>query len=157
MQMRLKNIFNMLSRKDIKVYGVNIDEAIKAAIAKAVSRHGSQTAIARQMGSAVSVVGQYMGTIKGRPTKTIPHAAYERLYPLIRAYLPSGDARYLPLSMRGEGDQESAGYTEAEQRMIQNYRELDPDQQHDFYAAIRAAAQTVKAKDAPPRETVLAS
>lgn len=147
----------MLNRRDIKVYGIDIDETVKAAIAKLVARHGSQRAVARLLDGSSSIIGQYMGTIKGRSTKTIPHSAYERLYPLIRAYLPSGDARYLPLSMRGEGDQEHTGYTEAEQRMIQNYRELDPDQQHDFYAAIRAAAQTVKAKDAPEREAVLAS
>lgn len=95
----LQKYFLFIVNKGIKIFGVDVDEAVKTAIATAVEHAGSQRAFAASAGVTTSQPGKYLGTIKGSPAKTIPHDTYERLYPLIREWLPS-DPRYLPLSKR---------------------------------------------------------
>lgn len=142
--------------KDVKVFGVDIDDTVKAAIAKAVLRTGSQRQFALLVKVSAVVPGTWMG--KGKKTaKTIPHATYERLYPLIRAYLPPGDARYLPLSRRGEGDAAApvaapacvVACNEAEKRVVAYYRDLDPEDQAETLLSLKRQAAEAREKSAP--------
>ena len=89
---------------------MDVDNTVKVALSAAIARVGSQRAFAAAVGLSATSPGKYLGLTAHRPTVTIPHQTYERLYPYIKPDLPAGDPRYLPLSMRGPGLAVTATY-----------------------------------------------
>jgi len=154
--------------KSRKIFGVRIDDAVRKAIGAACVDIGNASELARKLGVSIVLPRQWLGQGVSRPIKTIPHATYERLHPLISAHLPPGDARYLPLSKRPGSPAAAAGSagersiscphacTDAERRIIQYYRDADPDDQNEIYALLRAASRRAKETPIPKSDAISA-
>lgn len=147
-----------------KIVGIEVDSIIKAAIDRACSQVGNVSELARRINVSLATPRMWMGEGVTRPVKTIPHATYERLYPLIRAHLPPGDARYLPQSKRpGSVAQAAApvaagvvGLSDTEQALIRLYRELSPIEQARQMVAMDEAVKESRQRHAPMSEAVSA-